>query len=217
MPAARPGLSAAGRGPASGRFGWRAGRADREAVNIAGARWIIRFPAWCKPLGKLPGQALGEREAEPSGPRHTTETCRWNRGRQLPGRDPRGRRRPSSPVTSMKIETHALGPEQVLIMLDGRLDIEGTAQIEVAFSAVSSHAKATLVDLSATPFVASIGIRLFISNAKALARRGGRLILFGAAPTVEEVLLTTGLGELATVVATRADADAALATLGAAS
>ncbi|MET3354924.1 UNVERIFIED_ORG: stage II sporulation protein AA (anti-sigma F factor antagonist) [Xanthobacter viscosus] len=117
----------------------------------------------------------------------------------------------------MKIETHALGPEQVLIMLDGRLDIEGTAQIEVAFSAVSSHAKATLVDLSATPFVASIGIRLFISNAKALARRGGRLILFGAAPTVEEVLLTTGLGELATVVATRADADAALATLGAAS
>ncbi|MFG1181059.1 STAS domain-containing protein [Xanthobacter versatilis] len=112
----------------------------------------------------------------------------------------------------MNIETHALGPEQVLIVLDGRLDIEGTAQIEVAFSAASSHAKATLVDLSAMPYVASIGIRLFISNAKALTRRGGRLILFGAEPTVERILLTTGLGDLATVVATRADADAALAT-----
>ncbi|MFG1350653.1 STAS domain-containing protein [Xanthobacter autotrophicus] len=117
----------------------------------------------------------------------------------------------------MNIETHALGPEQVLIVLDGRLDIEGTAQIEVAFSAVSSHAKATLVDLSATPFVASIGIRLFISNAKALARRGGRLIVFGATPTVKDVLLTTGLGELATLVATRADADAALAAADATS
>ena len=92
----------------------------------------------------------------------------------------------------MNIETHALGPEQVLIVLAGRLDIEGTSQIEVAFSAVSSHAKA-------------------------LARRGGRLILFGAAPTVVEVLLTTGLGELATVVATRADAEAALAVVGATS
>ncbi|MFG1306366.1 STAS domain-containing protein [Xanthobacter autotrophicus] len=117
----------------------------------------------------------------------------------------------------MKIETHALGPEQVLIVLDGRLDIEGTAQIEVAFSAVSSHAKATLVDLSATHFVASIGIRLFISNAKALARRGGRLVLFGATPVVEEVLLTTGLGALATVAATRAEAEAALASAGAVS
>ncbi|MDI4665056.1 STAS domain-containing protein [Xanthobacter autotrophicus] len=117
----------------------------------------------------------------------------------------------------MNIETHALGPEQVLIVLDGRLDIDGTAQIEVAFSAVSSHARATLVDLSATPFVASIGIRLLISNAKALARRGGRMIIFGAEPEVEKVLLTTGVGELATLVATRAEADAALASAGAAS
>ena len=117
----------------------------------------------------------------------------------------------------MNIETHALGPEQILIVLSGRLDIEGTAQIETAFSAVSSHAKATLVDLSATPFVASIGIRLLLSNAKALARRGGRLIIFGAEPPVEKVLLTTGVGELATLVATRADAEAALAAVGTAS
>lgn len=118
----------------------------------------------------------------------------------------------------MNIETEALGPEQVLIVLAGRLDIEGTAQIETAaFSAVSSHARATLVDLSATPFVASIGIRLLLSNAKALSRRGGRMILFGAIPAVEKVLLTTGVGELATLVATRAEADATLASASAAS
>lgn len=111
----------------------------------------------------------------------------------------------------MHIETQALGPDQVLVILSGRLDISGAAEIENEFSAVTSHAKVALVDLSATTYIASIGIRLLLVNARALSRRGGRLIAFGAAPAVEKVLLLTGLGDLAKVVATREEAEAALA------
>jgi len=115
----------------------------------------------------------------------------------------------------MKLASEALGPNQILITLSGRLDIQGAAEIETAFSAVASHATVALVDASDISFLASIGIRLIISNAKALARRGGRMIVFGATPPVEKVLYATGVGDLTTMVATRAEADAALAAAGA--
>lgn len=106
----------------------------------------------------------------------------------------------------MKIETTPLGPDQVLIILNGRLDIAGAAEIETQFSAVSSHAKAAIVDLTATPFVASIGIRLLLANAKALSRRGGRMIVFGCDPQVEKVLRSTGVDNLIPILPTKEDA-----------
>ncbi|QRG05397.1 STAS domain-containing protein [Xanthobacter dioxanivorans] len=115
----------------------------------------------------------------------------------------------------MKLESATLGPGQILITLDGRLDIAGAAEIETTFSALVSHAQAALVDMAGVPFLASIGIRLILVNAKGLYRRGGRLVLFGADPQVEKVLLMTGVGELTTIVATREEALAAIsATAG---
>lgn len=107
----------------------------------------------------------------------------------------------------MKMDTTTLGPAKVLIVLSGRLDIAGAGQIETEFTAAASHAEVVLVDMAGVSFLASIGIRLILTVAKALHRRGGRLVLFGCDHQVEKVLLTTGVGELTDIVETRADAD----------
>lgn len=112
----------------------------------------------------------------------------------------------------MKIEIRALNPDVALIILSGRLDIAGAAEVEKEFGAAAAQSNAALIDLSATPFMASIGIRLLLANAKTLRRRSGRMVLFGCDPQVEKVLRSTGVDQLISIVATR---DAALAEVGA--
>ncbi|MDI4665235.1 STAS domain-containing protein [Xanthobacter autotrophicus] len=114
----------------------------------------------------------------------------------------------------MKIESKPLGPGLVLVSLDGRLDIAGAAQVEPQFKAACDEAALLLVDLSRTPFMASIGIRLLLAGAKGLRRKGGAMHLFACDPQVEKVLVTTGVDQLVAIHATR---DEALAAAGAAS
>lgn len=111
----------------------------------------------------------------------------------------------------MKLETRSLGPEAVLVALSGRLDMAGVPAVEDAFGAASSSAKLAIVDLTDTPFIASIGIRLLLANAKILSRRGGRLIAFGCVPQVDKVLRATGLDQLIPLLGSQ---DEALAVAG---
>jgi anti-anti-sigma factor len=84
------------------------------------------------------------------------------------------------------------------ISISGRLDIPGTGEIETKFAAlVASTGRRTVVDLTAVSFLASIGIRAIITNAKALQQRGGRMILFvGNNTAVAKTLETTGIDSL---------------------
>jgi anti-anti-sigma factor len=95
------------------------------------------------------------------------------------------------------------------LALIGRLDTPGVDQIETTLTAhlVPRGARA-IVDLSQVAFVGSGGIRMFITIARTLARRGGKLALYGAQPLVAEVFETTSLN---TIVPVRADAAAAAA------
>jgi anti-anti-sigma factor len=49
------------------------------------------------------------------------------------------------------------------------------------------------VDLSQVPFLASIGIRILLTNARVLRQRGGRMALLNPQSMVEEVLKVTGI------------------------
>ena len=93
------------------------------------------------------------------------------------------------------------------LALIGRLDTPGVDRIETSLTAhlVPRGARAT-VDLSQVTFLASGGIRMFITIARALGRKGGRLVLYGAQPLVAEVLETTSLND---IVPVRADATTA--------
>lgn len=106
----------------------------------------------------------------------------------------------------MKIETTPLDHQVMVIALTGRLDIAGAAEIEAAFAAAAKEAQVAVVDLGGVGFLASIGIRLLLANAKALSRRDAHMILFGCDMQVEKVLRSTGVDQLIAIVTTREEA-----------
>lgn len=84
------------------------------------------------------------------------------------------------------------------ITLSGRLDIPGTEAIATKFAALAASAKrSVVVDLSTVDFLASIGIRSLILNAKSLQQRGGRMVLLtGTNEVVLKALQSTGIDSL---------------------
>jgi anti-sigma B factor antagonist len=109
----------------------------------------------------------------------------------------------------MQIHVRNPGQDVLDVSLVGRLDTPGVDRIETQLTAqlVPRGARA-IVDLSEVAFLGSVGIRMFITIARALGRRGGKLVLYGAPPLVAQVLETTSLND---IVPVRADAGAAAA------
>lgn len=110
---------------------------------------------------------------------------------------------------AMAIEIMDVNEKLRRIALTGRLDIAGTDEIATTFAAAAcSGGRRVVVDMTAVSFLASIGIRALISNAKALQSNGGRMVLFvGGNKTVAKALETTGIDALIPVFAdaTRAE------------
>src|ERR1700743_888799 len=91
----------------------------------------------------------------------------------------------------------------------GRLDTPGVAGIELNFTAMLvPRAARAVVDMSQVEFIGSMGIRMLISVARALARKREKLVLYGPQPLVQEVFATTALGE---IIPVQRDAAAAFA------
>lgn len=101
----------------------------------------------------------------------------------------------------MRLESELLDDHILKVMLDGRLDIEGTQQIDMQFTALTATKKAAvLVDMSNVSFLASIGIRTLLSSAKAVSARGGSMVLYQPQQMVRDVLDTSGVASLIPVL-----------------
>src|SRR5690242_12764897 len=75
------------------------------------------------------------------------------------------------------------------VAIVGRLDANGVAEIEAQFAAgVVAGGRSTLVDLAEVEFLASLGVRMLISTARALSTRGGRLVMFNANTIVADTI-----------------------------
>lgn len=103
----------------------------------------------------------------------------------------------------MTTNTATIDSEEVsdtlrIIHLGGRLDIQGVNAVDARFAALAASQKHRIVvDLTGLDFIASIGVRSLVSNAKAQQQRGGRLVLFvGDNSPVSKVLTTTGIDSL---------------------
>jgi anti-anti-sigma factor len=93
------------------------------------------------------------------------------------------------------------------VALDGRLDTAGVGAIETMFTAMIVPAgRPAIVDLADVSFLASLGVRMFISTARSAAAKGGRVVFFAATPAVSEIIDTMGLAEIIDVVGTEAEA-----------
>ena len=93
------------------------------------------------------------------------------------------------------------------VILAGRLDSAGVDLIELRFGAVVVPAgKNTVVDMSEVSFMASLGVRMLLSTARALSRKGAKLALFGATPAVMEVIETMGFNDIVPVAPSELEA-----------
>ncbi len=97
----------------------------------------------------------------------------------------------------MRLESELLDDQILKIVLDGRLDVEGTQAIDMRFTALTATKQAAiLVDMSRVSFLASIGMRTLLSCAKAASKRGGKIVLLNPQPMVKAVLDRSGVATL---------------------
>jgi anti-sigma B factor antagonist len=75
----------------------------------------------------------------------------------------------------------------------GRLDILGAEAVALPLATLSGSKNGLYIDMSGVTFVASIGLRHLVSAAKAVGRRGGKVVVLNPTPAVAEVITTSGL------------------------
>jgi anti-anti-sigma factor len=95
----------------------------------------------------------------------------------------------------------------VRVILNGRLDTAGVSRVESQFFAgIVPRGRPTVIDMSAVPFLASLGIRMLISTARSLSTKGAQIAMYGATPGVMEVIEMTSLHEIVPTAATETEA-----------
>ena len=97
----------------------------------------------------------------------------------------------------IEINIETLDSGLIYVTLTGRLDLPGTQKIENPFSfQVTSKKASVLVDMSGVDFIASIGMRLLLTSARAVESRGGQLGLLNMTERVNDAVKTAGIDQL---------------------
>jgi anti-anti-sigma factor len=111
----------------------------------------------------------------------------------------------------MKLVTEELAGSVVMVSLQGRMDIAGVDRIAVPFASLAAtDNRKVIVDLAGVDFIASIGVRAILQNARAHKMRGGAMVLMAPQPLVSEVLQAAGVTNVVPVAPDLAAARAAL-------
>lgn len=100
----------------------------------------------------------------------------------------------------MRMEVVDIGPGLSKAVLTGRLDIGGSQEIDLAFDMLAASCRGVVVDLSGVTYIASLGLRLLIVAARAMQRKGGRMVLFHPTAAVESVLVSSGTDHVAPIL-----------------
>ena len=97
----------------------------------------------------------------------------------------------------MKLDFASLDGNIMKVTLTGRMDIAGAQAIDMQFAGLASASgRALVIDMSGVEFLASIGMRTFLLNAKSLKQKGGTMVMFNAADSVAKALRTAGIDVL---------------------
>jgi len=110
----------------------------------------------------------------------------------------------------MKIGVVELEDGITKLVLSGRMDIQGASAADMTFSITAGAKKKVVVDLSEVTFMASLGLRTLMVSAKAMANKGGKMVLLNPQPNVEKVLETTGVSTVIPIVRDMKSASALL-------
>jgi len=97
----------------------------------------------------------------------------------------------------MKLEYSELDNGIRLISLSGRLDLEGTNNIEKLFVQYCAGENVfVLVDFSQVSYLSSIGIPMLITSAKSVTNHGGRMAIVRPQANVRSVMDITGVSNM---------------------
>jgi len=98
------------------------------------------------------------------------------------------------------------------VAVRGKLDAVGVSAADLPLTGQTvARRKPAIIDLTEVGFLASLGIGMLVTIARAMRGHGLRIAVVAASPVVHETLEMTNLGPLVPVVATR---EAALQALG---
>lgn len=107
----------------------------------------------------------------------------------------------------MELTVAEVGAGVTCIRLNGRLDAAGAEQVGVRFTAsIVPAGRNVIVDLSGVSFLASMGMRLLISTARALSAKPARMVLFGAPALVQDVLEQAALDQIMPITGSESQA-----------
>jgi anti-anti-sigma factor len=129
-----------------------------------------------------------------------------------PGRVRRIGVMPSKGFLLMQMRIEEVGGGVTGVILRGRLDTAGVDGIDLLFKAIAESKRAIVVDLSQADFLASLGIRMLMSGARAVRNQGGKLVLLSPNENVRSVLQTVGIEDFIPVVFDHPAAVAAVLT-----
>ena len=97
----------------------------------------------------------------------------------------------------MKLEYTELNGGVRLIKLEGRLDLNGTYNIEIQFvNHCAGERVRVLVDLSGVNYVSSVGIPMLVNTAKSVMSHGGKLAFLNPQENVVKVLELVGVTQV---------------------
>ncbi len=96
----------------------------------------------------------------------------------------------------MNIETENLDGGILEVKLAGRMDAQGTEEIAPEFLDYACSQRSVIVDMSAVGFLASMGIRTLVLAAKAVSRRGGKMVLLSPDANVTKILEMSSIDSL---------------------
>jgi len=82
------------------------------------------------------------------------------------------------------------------IVLDGRMDIEGAAKVDLKMNVIAGSCRFLLLDMQKVSFLGSMGLRSILIPAQVVRRRGGKVVVLNPSPMVEEVFKTSKIDTL---------------------
>ena len=110
----------------------------------------------------------------------------------------------------MQISTEELAGDVTKVALDGRMDIQGAAAVDLKMNIIAGSSKKLLIDLEKVSFLGSMGLRSIVLPARAVNSRGGKVVLYAPTEMVALVLKTAGIDSLLPIHHDLATAIAAL-------
>lgn len=113
----------------------------------------------------------------------------------------------------MHIDVSPLNERLMKVTLSGRLDTPGVNHVETRFLAsIVPAGHSAIVDVSQVDFVASMGIRMLVSAARALRLKQATLVLYAPQEQVGQVFEVVSLRQIMSICSTEAEALAAIAS-----